>query len=84
MGIITFKATSSGYAYDILLLSGSRSGLQCMVKIAEKFVQQKNLKFSTSPDPAKSKTKCLIFSKKGRDLENNAPIILNSDSLPCI
>ena len=73
-----------GYADDILLLSGSRSGLQCMVKIAEKFVHLKNLKFSTSPDPVKSKTKCIIFSKKGRDLVGNAPIMLNGDPLPWV
>ena len=42
-----------GYADDILLLSGSRSGLQCMVSTAQRFVQLKNLKFSTDPKPLK-------------------------------
>jgi hypothetical protein len=73
-----------GYADDILLLSGSRSGLQCMVKIAQNFVKLKNLKFSTSPDPEKSKTKCIIFSKKGKDLKDVAPILLNGDPLPWV
>ena len=73
-----------GYADDILLLSGSRSGLQCMVSIAQRFVQLKNLKFSTDPDPVKSKTKCIIFSKKSKDLRNVAPVLLNGDPLPWV
>ena len=73
-----------GYADDILLLSGSRSGLQCMVNLAQRFVKQKNLKFSTSPDPVKSKTKCIIFSKKHKDLKDVAPVLLNGDPLPWV
>ena len=44
------------YADDILLLSASRSGLQAMVNICEKFASYKNLEFGTHPDPKKSKT----------------------------
>ena len=73
-----------GYADDLLLLSGSRSGLQCMVHIAEKFMRGKNLKFSTNVDPVKSKTKCIIFSKKNKDLRDVAPILLNGDPLPWV
>ena len=53
-----------GYADDLLLLSGSRCGLQSMVNMCDKFTKMKNLKFSTNADPSKSKTKCIIFSKK--------------------
>ena len=44
----------------------------------------KNLKFSTDPDPVKSKTKCIIFSKKSKDLRNVAPVLLNGDPLPWV
>ena len=73
-----------GYADDLLLLSASRSGLQVMVSLAQKFVKSKNLKFSTSPDPVKSKTKCIIFSKKKNDLRDVAPVLLNGDPLPWV
>ena len=43
-----------GYADDILLLSGSRGGLQSMVNLCDKFTKRKNLRFSTNPDPNKS------------------------------
>ena len=56
-----------GYADDLLLLSASRSGLQSMVNTCQKFTKKKNLKFSTNPDAAKSKTKRIVFSKKGSE-----------------
>ena len=73
-----------GYADDILLLSGSRGGLQSMVNLCDRFTRRKNLKFSTNPDPDKSKTKCMIFSKKPRNLTGVAPIMLNEDPLPWV
>ena len=45
-------------------------------------MKKKKLKFSTNPDPAKSKTKCVIFSKKDTDRVGVAPIKLNGDDLP--
>ena len=73
-----------GYADDLLLLSASRSGLQSMVKICEDFAKSRNLKFSTNPDPKKSKTKCLIFSKQARARQDVLPVLLNSDPLPWV
>ena len=70
-----------GYADDLLLLSASRSGLQGMVDICQKFAKSKRLKFSTHVDPAKSKTKCILFAKK---LEAVSPIFLNGDPLPWV
>ena len=73
-----------GYADDLLLLSASRSGLQELVKICEKFAKKKSLKFSTNVDPDKSKTKCMIFSRKQVDSRKVAPIVLNRDPLPWV
>ena len=65
-----------GYADDLLLLSASRTGLQEMVSISEKFAGSKNLKFSTDPDPNKSKTKCIVFSRKAHDRQQISPVTL--------
>ena len=73
-----------GYADDLLLLSATRSGLQELVKICENFAAKKSLKFSTNVDPEKSKTKCIIFSKKKVDSRNVAPVMLNGDPLPWV
>ena len=50
-----------GYADDLLLLSASRTSLQTMVTICEKFAKLRKLKFSTNCNPAMSNTKCIIF-----------------------
>ena len=70
------------YADDIFLLSASRPGLQAMVKICEDFSKEHNLKFSTNPNPEKSKTKGIIFSRKAIDKTKIAPIMLCEDPLP--
>ena len=71
-----------GYADDLLLLSASRSGLQSMVTISQRFAEDKSLKFSTNVDPVKSKTKCIVFSRK--KVCDVAPILLNGDPLPWV
>ena len=73
-----------GYADDLLLLSASRSGLQAMVAICEKFAKARHLKFSSNIDPVKSKTKCIVFTPKKKLRVNIAPIILNHDPLPWV
>ena len=73
-----------GYADDLLLLSASRSGLQSMINMCSVFMKKKKLKFSTDVDPVKSKTKCVIFSKKEKDRLNVAPVKLNGDDLPWV
>ena len=73
------------FADDILLLSASRAGLQEMINICERFAKKKYLKFGTNPVPEKSKTKCIIFSKKKSVSEADiAPIILNGNPLPWV
>ena len=55
-----------------------------MVDTCSVFMKKKCLKFSTNANPAKSKTKCIIFSKKPKDRENVLPIMLNGDNLPWV
>ena len=73
-----------GYADDIFLLSASRSGLQAMVNLCHDIASKKNLTFSTNADPGKSKTKCLVFSKKPRDRAGILPVQLDNSALPWV
>ena len=70
------------YADDIVLLAPSRNALQEMVNSCEQYAKRKLLTFSTNRDIAKSKTKCLIFTKSVIDINNICPIILNGVPLP--
>ena len=72
------------FADDIMLLSASLSGLQTMVDICQEFVSSRNMKFGTSPDPQKSKTKCIVFSKNKRDYQGIISVKLNGDPLPWV
>ena len=72
------------FADDVLLLSASRAGLQSLVNICHDFASQRNLKFGTHPDPAKSKTKCIAFSPRPVDTTKLAPVILNKQKLPWV
>ena len=55
-----------------------------MVNHCAQFMKKRGLKFSTNADSDKSKTKCIIFSKKPKDRKNVAPIKLNEDILPWV
>ena len=70
------------YADDILLLSASRNGLQNMVDISAEFARSKNIKFGTDPDKRKSKSKCIISSKK--DIKSAKSIKLDGRDLPWV
>ena len=53
-----------GYADDLLLLCPSRTGLQEMLDIAQKYASDHKISFSTNPLPEKSKTKGIVFSNR--------------------
>ena len=55
-----------------------------MVNICEDFARVNHLKFSTNEDSKKSKTKCIVFSKKKADQTGVAPILLNEMALPWV
>ena len=71
------------FADDILLLSANRSGLQSLVDICQAFASEHNLKFGTNDNPSKSKTKCIVFSKR-KLITDPAPIILDGKNLPWV
>ena len=55
-----------------------------MVNICQKFTSCRNLRFGTNPDPAKSKTKCLIFSKRNVNPSKFKRIELDGNELPWV
>ena len=72
-----------GYADDVTLLAPSRQALQIMLNICEDFSSTHSMLFSTDPVPAKSKTKCLFFSRK-RTSDQIKNVTLNGDILPWV
>ena len=71
------------FADDIILLSASRSGLLAMVNVCQEFAASRNLKFDTNVNPMKSKTKCILFTKK-KTAAQIAKIKLDGDLLPWV
>ena len=70
-----------GYSGDNFLLAPSREALQSMLSICERYAGDHGLKFSTDPDPKKSKTRCLAFLKKNRVVK---PVLLCGNELPWV
>ena len=67
------------YADDLLLMAPTRSAMEAMIKVCERYAQDHNISFSTHDEPSKSKTKCMIFFKTMRPIE---PLRLNQMILP--
>ena len=72
------------FAEFFFLLSASRSELQSLVNICQKLAARRNLKFGTNANPDKSKTKCIVFTKKDRDHQNLANVTLDGVPLPLV
>ena len=70
-----------GYADDLYLMSPSMDGLQEMLKVCETYADTHNLKFSTNANPSKSKTKCMAYMFKERDLRE---MVLCGNKLPWV
>ena len=70
------------YADDIFLLAPNRYTLQRMLAVCEEFGAEHNMRFSTDPDPAKSKSTAIIF-RGGRRGKKPAPVLLDGKPLPC-
>ena len=56
------------YADDIVLLSPSIDGLQEMIDTCSDFAGKHNLSFSAYEDQKKSKTKCMTFFRKKKEV----------------
>ena len=72
-----------GYADDLLLICPSRSGLQNMLGITERYANSHKISFSTNINPTKSKTKGIIFTNKETKADPE-PLLLNGNPLPWV
>ena len=81
--VSNYYAGCFGYADDLIFLCPSRSGLQEMLEIAQNYVNEHNISFSTHPEPAKSKTKGIIFSRTPMKFTPD-PLVLDGNPLPWI
>ena len=70
-----------GYSDDNWLIAPSLPALQDMLATCEEFAASHNLKFSTDPNPAKCKTKCMAFLRKERVLPS---MMLCDNPLPWV
>ena len=51
-----------GFADDLLLMAPNRLAMECMLNECEKYAKEHKLKFSTDPNPQKSKSKCILMT----------------------
>lgn len=72
-----------GYADDLCLLAPNPVVLQKMVNVCQEYAEENNLVFSTDPVPARSKTKCIIFTGNNRAIKKK-PIKLCDKDLPWV
>ena len=74
----------TAYADDLALLAPNREVLQKMVTICENYGKEHNLVFSTDPNPAKSKTKCILFCGSNTRVKYPNPVVLDNKNLPWV
>ena len=70
------------FADDIVLIAPSRGAMELMLATYETFAAENNLKFSTDPDPVKSKTKCIYMCGKMNNVQYPASRQLYGVGLP--
>ena len=75
---------ASAYCDDLALLAPNRYVLQQMVKICQEYGVEHNLVFSTDPNPARSKTKCLLFCGPKKRVKYPDPVFLDGKQLPWV
>ena len=72
------------FADDLFLLAPSRTAAAMMLEVCEQYALQHNLMFSTDPNPAKSKSKCIYFTGKARNVILPDPLQLFGEELPWV
>ena len=75
---------AAGFADDVILLAPSRAAMQLMLTVCQEFGTRNNLQYSTDPNPAKSKTKCLFMCGKPGNIQYPAPLLLHGRELPWV
>ena len=73
----TLKMNIIAYADDIVILSETRSNLECLLKIFESKIQAIRLNINAS------KTKCIIFHTKDKSAESESCFIRQFETVNC-
>ena len=73
-----------GFCDDILLLAPTRDAMEMMLATCERFAHKNNLSFSTDPNPAKSKSKCIFVCGKKTNLKKPVPLTLYGKEFPWV
>ena len=64
------------YADDLLLIAPTRGAMQQMLKVCEDYAVRYNIRFSTDPNPTKSKSKCIFIIGKRNNLTKPVNLML--------
>ena len=72
------------WADDFLLTAPCRGAMQQMLDVASAYAAEVGLKFSTDPDPVKSKSKAVFMVGRQRNLAKPAPLLLSGKALPYV
>lgn len=72
------------FADDLFLLAPSRTAAVMMLETCERYARLHNLQFSTDPNPAKSKSKCIFFRGKLRNVGLPDQLSLFGEPLPWV
>ena len=72
------------FADDLVLLAPARTAAVMMLECCEQYALEHNLEFSTDPNPAKSKSKCIYFSGNLKKLSLPDNLQLLGQELPWV
>ena len=72
------------YADDVVLVAPCHQAMQMMLGVVENFANKYNISFSTDPDPAKSKSKCIYMIGRRHALSKPPPLRLSGRNLPWV
>jgi hypothetical protein len=75
---------AAGYADDLILMAPCRTAMAMMLEVCERYAANHNLVFSTDPNPAKSKSKCLFMCGSMRNVTYPAALQLYGTDLPWV
>ena len=73
-----------GFCDDLLLLAPTRDGMQVMLDTCQRFAAKHNLRFSTDPDPEKSKTKSIFVCGRAVGKQKPVNLTLDGEQLPWV
>jgi hypothetical protein len=72
------------YSDDQILIAPNRRAMELMLQEVEAFAEESNIKFSTDPNPAKSKSKLIFVCGRRTGLAKPAPLLLCGSPLPWV